>query len=538
MSNYNSYDEASDRVYEDYQSDTSFFSARTRNQNIERRTADLNITNNMPVVRSVYSIPFTSVIKSVGAAEKNLSSNLKLIENDLLSQIYINSNLSNKLEASHYKFWEELNKIKEFDPEMYTLDTEENKPTKNPPNYISFREFSAAQKLRSSSANSLIEEYLSSISNTTFSHLFYFREIILMCQHELACIKKSLIYDFEGGYVNEAQQKIALQFDAFAKKVLLFTKRINEEIRSRQESIPTSEMDNFNSSEAAKFQAFFAVRVDASENELSNVISSLKRIMVDNCKIFYDRYLTPSLKMTKEISDPMSLKIDTTAIRSKSPTLAKEMVVASAAVGGNFVSIQADYLDRMNSISDKFEAAMLLISDKRKYVNYINNLSTKGAPRKKVLKVVSNDPYANYFATIPIDPDRNIEVRSTHARLDDLGNDDHPQYLLKDGGEIVGDILAKDGVRVDGVDISHHVHNGLDGSARIKSTDIDYGYVKYDYAASEDAVPVPLDFFIEKFVEDLSSTGQPVVDVIMGIEMDDDEDIDKYEYELVYTEVD
>jgi hypothetical protein len=59
---------------------------------------------------------------------------------------------------------------------------------------------------------------------------------------------------------------------------------------------------------------------------------------------------------------------------------------------------------------------------------------------------------------------------------DTLGNREdpnaHPQYILKSGDLITGNIEVQDGVKIDGVDISTHSHTGLDGSQKISGKSI------------------------------------------------------------------
>jgi hypothetical protein len=119
--------------------------------------------------------------------------------------------------------------------------------------------------------------------------------------------------------------------------------------------------------------------------------------------------------------------------------------------------------------------------------------------------------------------------------LDGLDEDHHPQYLLRAGGRILGNIEVQDGVTIDGVDINSHAHTGDDGSARIKSTDIDYETPREETSLFSQSVNSEFNVTINSFVPDIRQGGVPVVDVVLDISIPDDLK-DKYEYEIMYIE--
>ena len=65
----------------------------------------------------------------------------------------------------------------------------------------------------------------------------------------------------------------------------------------------------------------------------------------------------------------------------------------------------------------------------------------------------------------PNDADNTITISSRgggvtdHGALTGLGDDDHPQYLLKSGSTLTGNVFASSGITIDGVDISAHSIN-------------------------------------------------------------------------------
>jgi hypothetical protein len=79
-----------------------------------------------------------------------------------------------------------------------------------------------------------------------------------------------------------------------------------------------------------------------------------------------------------------------------------------------------------------------LVTSKRKYSNYIYQLSSKGQPKPVIIKTVKDDKYAKIFDSTHQTYRTESDLVSSHASLDDLTEDHHPQYLLRDGGIISG----------------------------------------------------------------------------------------------------
>jgi hypothetical protein len=128
-------------------------------------------------------------------------------------------------------------------------------------------------------------------------------------------------------------------------------------------------------------------------------------------------------------------------------------------------------------------------------------------------------------------------MKSSHSLLDDLDADSHPQYLLKSGGTITGDIYVDTDVTIDGVDISSHSHNGFDGSVRIKSTDIDYDSAREEIRINDfSSIADSLDIKIDSYVPDILDGGVPVVDTIISINVPDNIK-DRYDFEIMYLEL-
>lgn len=578
INNINDISNDASQVFADYKFSGSTFDNPNGNDINQSKYMSIMPTSSDDVYTRAYYIPLESVRKSINFTEDTLVKALFMIEENLLRKIYIDPYLSPGLEQAHFKIWDELSKIvfKEnidtpvsimpmgedgtsiediFSIEVDVDDTipfseyntqledrvdfsqpltidQINKNT--PPDYICFDEFSFAERLGTTAGRKLVSEYLSAISHSTFSYFFQFRKLINLFLHELACIKNSLLLDFGDQYENEPQQEIAVHYDTWSKMVLHYTGRITKTIGAQIEKLPTSEVDQVTKKQAAQFQAFFAVRLNAVDAEVDDILDNLKRDLVDNCEIFYSRYLSPSLAMSTSVADPLELDFISTNFVRDCPNLAGELVVATNSLRGNFVSIHADMVERIDMMTVRVDALFNLIHEKRRYSNYISQLANVSVKKQKVLTSVDLDLFSSFFRSATVDSTRNNKLGSSHSDLDDLDKDSHPQYLLKSGGTITGNLYIEGEFKIDGISPSKHVHDGSDGSAKISILDIDFSTDQVD---QENVVIKPISVLIDGFIPDILNGGVPVYDAIVSIEVSDSAG-QNYDYELVYTELD
>lgn len=519
-----------DKIFGSYSFSDSFFENPTGNEN-SRRINPNYANQEGSYYRESYTVPYDDVVKHVLMAEKAILSIRDRIENSLLRKINIDPYLDPDLEESHFRLWNELTKLR-----AETSQAEVNEPPA--PKHICFDEYMFAEKLGSSAARRLLEEYHSSISHSTFSYLFTFRKLLNLIYNELICIKTSIYTDFGGGYDNESQQKVAAQYYSWSKMAAHYAERISKTIVSKPAEIPLSEMDKISTKQAAQLQTIFAIKLNAVDSEINNLLASLERDMKDNCDIFYSQYLSPTLRFDKEITSPMEVDFVTERMRDNIPFLAGEVFVASTILKGNFISVFTDYIERMTNLRDRADNILMYIREKRKYSNFISQLSSKAVKKKNVLKQVEDNQYENIFKYTTIDTGTNLSFVSDHARLDGLENNDHPQYLLRSGGSIEGEVIVSPGVKIDGVDISDHTHNGSDGSVKIKASDIDYSSSRNSDGSgtgSGSAEP-EIDVSIVEFIPEIIDGGIPVCDVILNINVDDTL-LENHEFEITFVEV-
>jgi len=554
INNIQSYSTDAKEIYADYKFGDTFYRDKAPANQIPPRLAGLLPNASDYSFRTDYYIPLDSVKQQILNSENILAATKDNIENNLLRKIYINPYLDPDLEESHFRIWDESSPLMNIpDKKQKTVfrtqvieDNIETIPTivddintvakDNPPRYICFDEYLFAERHASTAGRRLVNEYDQAVAQATFSYFYQLRKLLNLFLNEISYIKNSLLLDFGDEYENPTQQQIALQYDTWGKIAVHYSQRIAKTIVSKPGEIPNAELDKISKKQAAQFQAFFAIRLNAVDAEINDQIASLKRDLIDNCEIFYSRFVSPSLRISKDISNPLEFDYLTTKFSKDNPILSGELIVATNLIKGNFASIHADCMQRFEMMSARVDSMMSLIHEKRKYANYISQLGNKSVQKRQVLQTVENDLYSSLFRNIYSNTNRNNTFLSSHSKLDGLLDDDHPQYILKDKGNITGDIFVKEGITIDGVDLSEHAHTGSDGSHRIKSTDIDYENIRALNATQNSYAVKPLSVTVDGFISDIIPGGVPVFDTVISIEVDD-ATLNTHEYEILYTEV-
>lgn len=547
---------ASGRIFNDYSVSEGNSRSLDEENQIRRAEQGFNDIDNFDTYSfsKPYKIPL-NVVRSKASKVHNKIQQVHDIFEDLLHNVYINPYLDPDMEECHIEMWRELNK--NYPANLASIEQEDSDTVfaggskyfdektgqynytdfKNvePPSFISFKQYLHAERHGCRVCRKFVKEYDKLISHSVFVHLFDFRYYLKLLLHESHCIKESLLYDFGAEYEDESQEQIAVFYFSWAKMAENHTRLIAEQLETKGARLPAAEVDTVTKKQAAQFQAFFSIRVAAYTEAIDNLLFSVKKYLVDTCEVFYKKHVSPALKFNSQVASPLELDILTTSMKSTLPSLSEEVVTAITAFRGNFGSILTDMIQRRNNTQQKFDNLLSLNIQRKKYINFIDQLTIKASPRPKVTLTITEDKYSHVFDNIMFDPSERLALSSGHGNLDDLQTDHHPQYLLRSGGTIFGDIIVEDGVTIDGVDISEHSHTGADGSVRIKSTDIDYQSVRDETTLLQTSEGNLISVSVGAFESDIRTGGVPVVNAVVKINVPDGEE-DKYEYEIIYLE--
>ena len=482
-----------------------------------------------------YLVPLTPLRQEAKNTLTDLSKFLNTLE-DLLRQVKLDPLNNPNLEEAHSYVWSEINKINHSFPriEIEGYLGELNYPT---PPFICFDQYLYAEGVQTRGYRKFVKEYDNLISNTTFGHIYDFREIIKYLINETNCILRSLSADFGDNYEDDSQQQVASYYLYWLKMAIHYKTLFAESITSSPTGLPEAEVDKTTKKQAAQFQAFFSIKVNSLTTTIDSQLDTLHKDLVTMCDVFYAKYLSPSLKFKTKVVADFALDIRTTNMKKELPNLSEEAAIALLAAEGNFKSILTDLLQRRSNTSTKIDSLYQFIVQRRKYTSFISQLSTKAINRQKIVTVETNSKYAPLLASLFVDESQINSLKSSHGMLDNLSEDSHPQYLMKSGGTIVGDLKVENDSKIDGVQIGKHVHSGEDGSKRIRSIDIDYQSVRNEINLQQiNSSGNEISIAVKSITPDILTGGVPVADVAISIEIPDELE-DKYDFEILYIEM-
>ena len=394
-----------------------------------------------------------------------------------LSVTYVSSSVSPLLEEAHHHVWSEVVNKTNTD-----IDDEITIAKDIAPDYISYAEYRYAKEHACRGCRTLVIEYDSYISKTVIGHYFTIRTILEFFMHEISCVRE-VTEDLIGDeYEDETEQKVAKEFYYWAISIKQYTKQLAQEITAIPPQLPQSELDTINKVEAAQFEAFFSLKVNSFQSETKKLLGLLKREMVDTCEMFYKNLLGPAMKSRSMIAYPLEIKLLSSTMRVKAPELAAEVVDAASSINGNIASLLAD-LNQKNINADKrFNAVRDIMREQRRFISYIRQLQLKSSATVKINPLYDNnifvnvveDQHAPYFEQAIVTNLKSQSFNSSHGYFNDLLEDHHPQYLMRSGGVITGDIEIAGTARIAGIDLANHSHDGTDGSSYVRASNIDY----------------------------------------------------------------
>jgi hypothetical protein len=496
---------------------------------LDQRAAVMNAANagdtSGKYLTEFSQVPISEVRSHVFYAENIISELINEIDSNL-EQVNINSYCNIELETAHKAVWKDITKNSEI---AKNLDI---------PNYIPYKEYIYASQHLCRACRDLVKNYDLSISHTTFGHLIDIKKILLYIKNEIVIIRNIVTHHLGEEYKDETESQIAKHLSDWAKTATHYTKQLAKEITNPAATIPQTEVEKITEKHAAQFQSFFALKVNSYISEIQTISNLIKRDSVDIAQTFYSSYLLPAMSFKSSVIEPLVFDFTTSAISRDCPTLAGEIVMANNAVTGNLGSVTTDYIERRIQFSSRMDGILQSISLKRRYVNYIVQLESIAIQRVKILSQTTDENievYKDLFDSMPVDSEKRNSLRSSHAQLDDLDGDAHPQYLRRDGGIITGNIQLAEGATIGGMPLATHSHSGIDGSAPISAKSIDYASGREEYYSS----------LGENGYSNIALTGLEQSTLVGGglyfdatfeIEIDDDK-INSYEFEILYNEI-
>lgn len=259
-----------------------------------------------------------------------------------------------------------------------------------------------------------------------------------------------------------------------------------------EELLDPAEINRTTPDEAKRGQVVFKVKLNAQNSTIQKDLDFLKRNFSEFAPDFYVRFLGPALRYRLQVG------------RQTFPTgnrLMREIEEASSALDANLRTVIGDQLRRTELFTSKMKAIRDNMRQRDKYRSYIVQLAFRGNPlpasgpnvmvwetdtaeevdywveeelqfESSISEDVDDSGEVTSDTPTPISPVVPGTFVASHGELENLLADDHPQYLLRSGGTITGNIFMGSGATIDGMRPSTHRHTGLDGSPQIDGKDI------------------------------------------------------------------
>jgi hypothetical protein len=260
--------------------------------------------------------------------------------------------------------------------------------------------------------------------------------------------------------------------------------------------------------------------------------------------MYYDNFLSPAIKSRSLVAYPLELSLLSSSMRTKSPNLAKEVVIAASSINGNLASLLADLRDKRINADKKISGVLAMIREKRRYISYTRQLKfVSGTKSERYFIDVPYDEYAGYFEQASVNNEKHETLNSSHKYFTDLLEDNHPQYLLRSGGVITGDITISEGSTIGGLDLANHSHSAADGSSPIRASSVDYSQDRIDKQFLENFTDPdnPVSVSVDSYNPEILTGGVPVVDVIisasLGLESAKGIDNERFNMIVEYVEL-
>lgn len=297
----------------------------------------------------------------------------------------------------------------------------------------------------------------------------------------------------------------------------ILVSRIKNEVQ-----IPTAEVDKISETTARSYQALFQTKVNAVNKDIKQLTEDLNKEHNMMSEIFYNKFLGPALNFRLKVSRNLEMEQYSPSILA---TQAGEADRAMAADLNNLITDQMKRNENFDIATDNLIVRLRYRDGFAAFTQQMNSITQGEATTPFVAVDLSEDEIETFKemqTTIESQADDEDIYTSAHAMLDGVDLDDaHSQYFLKSGDLLVGDLELEAGVRIDGIIPSTHAHTGLDGSVKIKGSDIEGGTLSVDAVDTGELPTIPTDLKLESFTNKTVPPGFNVIDALISWTGDD-----------------
>ena len=362
-----------------------------------------------------------------------------------------------------------------------------------PKDYVSFHQYQAFKQFDTRGSNFISKAYEDTVRGVAGNPAL---DVYIISGHikDEAISIKGFLDDFIGSIDDTAEFRILEAFQDWAFMALKYARVFGSFIEARaevQQAIPEAELEKLTQDQAKSFQVLFKTKVNGYNDEISKTLESLKTQFA-HTDDFFTKFLGPSLKFRLNFQGDLSKTQSTGFFGSQAQNASRQMQ-------GNIEAAVTDLVRRNDFFGKRFNELETRLKARSSYVQFVKDLEPTGARLKNPFVDVQPDPEEKQafksLATQKVtEKTEKNPFYSSHFDLADLDSDDaHPQYLLRSGGNLTGDVTVDDGVKIDGVDIGEHRHKGkdIDGTYQIDGADIASGTLTSDIVKTDEAVCTP-----------------------------------------------
>lgn len=340
-------------------------------------------------------------------------------------------------------------------------------------NFVTYRYYDLLDSVDSAASKYIQRKYEIASRDVNGDNALELMTLVKIIQKEGLLID-DFLNQYIGGVNDSSERRVLELFQDWVSTALGHTGRILSIHKKKNSTVEFNEKDiqSVDQGEASNTQALFKIKMNSVNEEISSEINILKRNFSEYSNVFYEKFMGPLLK---------TRLIATKSIYPRSGLMGTEIGTIKSITENHLESILTDQLRRQKIFDDKLNIITNLIQKRDTYRGYIKQLAPVGKrPRNTGSGVLVNINEPN---TLPYEPlyDKIITKTNTttskfQAKHTDLIDRDsteaHPQYILKDGDEITGEIAMGDQSKIGGMHLPSHAHTGSDGSAPISGRDI------------------------------------------------------------------
>lgn len=282
-------------------------------------------------------------------------------------------------------------------------------------------------------------------------------------------------------------------------------------------TLPDSEVEQITPEEARNSQAVFKVNLAQANKNLEQTLAFINKNYSSHADVFYKSFLDPAMRFRQKVTKKIYPILP--------GRLGEEVNIATNALDNKLDTILGDQLRRNLIFDQKMKEVEAAIQVRDKYRSYIRQLGVKGTPVPTNVSgtLITETDASEEAAFFDLVVEANEQATPSgkydapHQYLSGTDNPEaHPQYLLKDGGTITGDIAASEDVRIDGVDLDKHEHSGIDGSTRIHGSSLIGGTLSSDSVDTSEVPNVPTNLRLVNQKTRVIPPGVSVVDATIA----------------------